>query len=651
MDAKLSLIASFDDLSRNAKVLQVGIEPEFQRFVSNQQDCLKKWCSLETEFERLHERISVLEKENDSLQTTLKHARSQIGKETEHRRFLESERDQLERQIALIRELLTDKNRKSMLNEQDREKLAFLSHNTYQSQLEGNSPSRRLGTINESAHSILGDSVYDKTEDDLDTSYLRSGRKIKRPSAPPMEDEPVKRRRSDEDEQNNSIVTTTTVTLNADGKLVGAVAEVIPQTKTLNKSFSEPALDKHLDSPNRDAESEPESEDSYLGTPGNRNQSSRRKSRGILKGTTPKTPRLRKASSAGRGLNRIHFFISKTVIKPETCAPCGKRIRFGKLAMKCKDCKATCHPDCKDNLPLPCVPCCPSTPGTTKMSGGLLNDYAPIDPPMIPAIVVHCVNEVEARGLTEVGIYRVPGAESQVKELKKEFFKGRGVPNMSHIDDINVVCGCLKDFLRGLKEPVITFSLWKDFKSAAENRDRAMGDSELYQAISQLPQSNRDTLAFLILHLIRVGECHECKMPTSNLAKVFGPTIVGYSVPEPEPLMMINETKYQSMVMEKLFEIPIDYWESFLNIDEENLYPNQFNTPQTPESRAVPGSMLGPIHTPGSYEHKSRTWGKNSFTPSKAAPYVTGSLRITKMKPKLMPPLVMPRRSVSETCL
>ena len=48
--------------------------------------------------------------------------------------------------------------------------------------------------------------------------------------------------------------------------------------------------------------------------------------------------------------------------------------------------------------------------------------------------------------------------------------------------------------------------------------------------------------------LYRVGDIAECKMPLTNLAKVFGPTIVGYSVPDPEPLQMINETKYQAMV-------------------------------------------------------------------------------------------------------
>ena len=96
-----------------------------------------------------------------------------------------------------------------------------------------------------------------------------------------------------------------------------------------------------------------------------------------------------------------------------------------------------------------------------------LADYAPNDPPMIPAIVIHCVNEVEARGLSESGIYRVPGSEREVKELKEKFLRGKGTPNLTNVDDIYVVCGCLKDFLRNLKEPIITHDLWENFYNAA----------------------------------------------------------------------------------------------------------------------------------------------------------------------------------------
>ena len=57
-------------------------------------------------------------------------------------------------------------------------------------------------------------------------------------------------------------------------------------------------------------------------------------------------------------------------------------------------------------------------------------------------------------------------------------------------------------------------------------------------------------LLLLLLCLIhfRVAECVECKMPISNLAKVFGPTLVGYSVPEPQPEVMVLETHMQQRV-------------------------------------------------------------------------------------------------------
>ena len=123
---------------------------------------------------------------------------------------------------------------------------------------------------------------------------------------------------------------------------------------------------------------------------------------------------------------------------------------------------------------------------------------------MVPALIVHCVNEIEARGLNEVGLYRVPGSEKEVKDLKEKFFAGRGCPNLSHYD-IHTLTGVVKDFLRSLKEPLITHSSWHVFTQAATNPDVTDAMSELYQAISQLPKPNRETLAFLVLHLQKVN--------------------------------------------------------------------------------------------------------------------------------------------------
>jgi Rac GTPase-activating protein 1 len=59
----------------------------------------------------------------------------------------------------------------------------------------------------------------------------------------------------------------------------------------------------------------------------------------------------------------------------------------------------------------------------------------------------------------------------------------------------------VKDFLRSLKEPLVTQLRWSDFAKAANLHDGEDCKARLYQIISELPQPNRDTLAFLILHL------------------------------------------------------------------------------------------------------------------------------------------------------
>lgn len=199
-------------------------------------------------------------------------------------------------------------------------------------------------------------------------------------------------------------------------------------------------------------------------------------------------------------VKRQHSFVPKTVIRPDTCGPCNKRIRFGKIVLKCKDCRGICHTECKDELPLPCIPQV-NTP-TQKGAIGTIADYAPTVPPMVPALIVHCVNEIELRGLNEVGIYRVPGSEKEVRMLKEKFLRCKAPPILNEID-IHVICGVVKDFLRSLQESLVTNALWNDFIQAVDGKDIREVAPCLYRAISDLPQPNRDTLAYIMLHLIK----------------------------------------------------------------------------------------------------------------------------------------------------
>ncbi|NXY38260.1 RGAP1 protein, partial [Pomatorhinus ruficollis] len=233
---------------------------------------------------------------------------------------------------------------------------------------------------------------------------------------------------------------------------------------------------------------------------------------------------------------------------------------------------------------------------------GTLMDFVPSTPPMIPSIIVHCVNEIEQRGLHETGIYRISGCDKTVRELKEKFLRSKNIPLLSKVDDIHAICGLLKDFLRSLKEPLLTFRLNKTFMEAAEISDEDNSIAAMYQAVGELPQANRDTLAFLMVHLQRVAQSPDTKMDISNLAKVFGPTIVAHAVPDPDPMTLLQDTKRQPKVVERLLLLPMDYWNQLMMVEQENIDPahvientNAYSTPRTPE---VQVSILGPLTTP-----------------------------------------------------
>lgn len=69
--------------------------------------------------------------------------------------------------------------------------------------------------------------------------------------------------------------------------------------------------------------------------------------------------------------------------------------------------------------------------------------------------------------LLQTGLYRVSGSDRVVKELKEKFLRGKTVPLLSRVEDIHVITGLLKDFLRNLKEPLLTFRLNRAFMDAA----------------------------------------------------------------------------------------------------------------------------------------------------------------------------------------
>lgn len=177
--------------------------------------------------------------------------------------------------------------------------------------------------------------------------------------------------------------------------------------------------------------------------------------------------------------------------------------------------------------------------------------------------------------------------------LKERLLTARIAPHLKEID-IHVICGCLKDFLRSLSEPLVTHALWKDFVHAVQVKDPQDTLPALYQAISELPQPNRDTLAYIILHLQKVASSPECKMPIDNISKIFGPTIIGYSSETLSPKQMVEETRYFVKIMLSLLNISSDYWASFVNVN----YQQSNRLQQTPSTDSLLRPTTNRFFTP-----------------------------------------------------
>uniref|UniRef100_H2Z809 Uncharacterized protein n=1 Tax=Ciona savignyi TaxID=51511 RepID=H2Z809_CIOSA len=146
----------------------------------------------------------------------------------------------------------------------------------------------------------------------------------------------------------------------------------------------------------------------------------------------------------------------------------------------------------------------------------------------IPNFIKLCVTEVERRGLDVDGIYRVSGNLSHVQKLRYMVDRDEPVDlSEPEWEDIHLITGALKMFLRELPEPVIPFAFFDKFVAACKIRDTHERQKVTKALVQALPRVNSDTLTYLMEHFCRVVErSAKNRMQIQNIAIVFGPTLL-----------------------------------------------------------------------------------------------------------------------------
>ena len=128
---------------------------------------------------------------------------------------------------------------------------------------------------------------------------------------------------------------------------------------------------------------------------------------------------------------------------------------------------------------------------------------------VIPSIVSRCIEEVEQRGMDMEGIYRKSGSYSQVKFVQGGFEKDSKLDVSDEDLDIHSVTSVLKQYLRKLPMPLITYDAYEEMVQCASAVDE-QGERVLIEgcarAANALPEHHRNLLEYLIGHLSRVME-------------------------------------------------------------------------------------------------------------------------------------------------
>ncbi|XP_073341497.1 rho GTPase-activating protein 42 isoform X3 [Pagrus major] len=191
-----------------------------------------------------------------------------------------------------------------------------------------------------------------------------------------------------------------------------------------------------------------------------------------------------------------------------------------------------------------------------------------------------CIDLVETRGINTMGLYRIGGVNSKVQKLMTTVFSSKAPVDMD-LDpetwDNKTITSGLKNYLRCLSEPLMTFKLHKDFIMAVKSDDQNYRVCAVHALVHKLPDRNKEMLELLIKHLVTVSTQNQSNLMTvSNLGVIFGPTLMRS---QEETVAAMMNIKFQNIVVEILIE-------NFVKIFHQ---PPDPNVP-LPQPQSRPGS-------------------------------------------------------------
>ncbi|XP_050390055.2 rho GTPase-activating protein 44 isoform X5 [Patella vulgata] len=173
---------------------------------------------------------------------------------------------------------------------------------------------------------------------------------------------------------------------------------------------------------------------------------------------------------------------------------------------------------------------------TKPVFGHPLEEHLRVTGRDIAVVLEACVMTLLLTGMDEEGLFRIGGASSKLKKLKACF--DANIVDMEEFrHDPHTVAGALKQYLRELPEPLLTYQLYSDFMEAASLPKDKLHPA-LKKVVDTLPRINYNNFRYLIKFLDKLAKnSDKNKMSAGNIAIVIAPNLL-WSPGENAPNML-----------------------------------------------------------------------------------------------------------------
>lgn len=161
-----------------------------------------------------------------------------------------------------------------------------------------------------------------------------------------------------------------------------------------------------------------------------------------------------------------------------------------------------------------------------KLFNGDMLSFIQASGQQIPIVVQSCIRYINLNGLHHEGIFRVPGSQMEVNNLRDAFERGED-PLTEQGRDLDSVAGVLKLYFRGLENPLFPIKSTSQLLEYAQIKNEAERAAQLKTLISSYPEPVIVVMRYLFAFLHHVSQySDENMMQPYNLAVCFGPSLV-----------------------------------------------------------------------------------------------------------------------------